>query len=85
MTMAYLSGTATYLHSVICNSIKKISMFANIKKYENKELDDLFKDFLSKGGGLHFHSFVIETNYRDEIPEKEYQRHLLVARQTLNK
>jgi hypothetical protein len=45
-------------------------MFANIKKYQHRELEELFKNFLSKGGGLHFHSFVIEKNYRDEIPEK---------------
>ncbi len=58
-------------------------MFANIKKYEHEKLEELFKDFLAKGGALRFHSFVIERNYRDEMPEKAYQRHLLVARQTL--
>ena len=82
MEDSFLSPS-TCPQTVICNSIKKTSMFVNIKKYEHKELDELFKDFLSKGGGLHFHPFVIEKNYRDEIPEKAYQRHLLVARQTL--
>ncbi len=58
-------------------------MLINIEEIKDEEVTSKTADFEKKGGGLLFPIFRIEENYEGKIPEDKYERHLVVARQTI--
>lgn len=58
-------------------------MLINIEEIKEAEVTSRIADFEKKGGGLLFRLFRINKNYEGKKPDDKYERHLVVARQTL--
>ena len=58
-------------------------MLINIEEIKESEIISRITDFEKKGGRLLFRLFRIKENYEGKVPEEKYERHLVVARQTI--
>jgi len=58
-------------------------MLINIEEIKDEKVISKTTDFEKKGGGLLFRIFQIGENYEGKVPEDKYERHLVVARQTI--
>ena len=58
-------------------------MLINIEEIKDEEIISRTTDFEKKGGGLIIRLFRIKENYEGNMPDDKYERHLVVARQSL--